>query len=204
MRSLLLLLVLSLILTACASAAGTGEDPTPSDDAPIPVEPDGGIGDSSNPASETPIPVEPDGGIGDGAGPPSPSQAPGTAASTFGVSSETDSAAVPAFTGCPDDGNGAGICADVFPTPSTRLRAADQLVITYDVGELIVESSEDFEGGPDQSELPERTTVPSTIQDPGIWLVDVSGLEPGDHAIWLTWTRNDVTSTAVITVSIAR
>ena len=43
-------------------------NPFNSTDAPIPVEPDGGIGDGAGPIAG-PMPVEPDGGIGDGAGP---------------------------------------------------------------------------------------------------------------------------------------
>ncbi len=60
------LLMTSLLAAAALLAAGCASDPAISDglpladDAPIPVEPDGGIGTDPN----APIPVEPDGGIG--------------------------------------------------------------------------------------------------------------------------------------------
>ena len=175
---------------------GIGDTPTSEGDQPIPVEPDGGIGDaSSSTASGDPIPVEGDEGIGDGAGAP----APLTEAPDFGVSSEVDSAAVPPFTSCWSAG-GEGVCADGVPQPeAVELSADAQLVVTYAEGELTATSSPAADGVEGA-----QSPLPAEQENPGIWLVDVSGLDDGSHIVWLSWTGPQGDAFTAVTVSIAR
>ncbi|CAN5711804.1 hypothetical protein BH24ACT15_BH24ACT15_15520 [soil metagenome] len=185
MRNLLMPVVLLLLVTACggADAVGPGELRT------------------------GPIPVEPDGGIGDGAGPPgrqSPPPPPQTQAPPFGVSTETDSAAVPPFSYCwAVADTGPGVCADGFPNADTELAADARLVITYEEGQLTAEYSDPIPEDPSQPPPP-REPLPVQLENPGIWVVDVSALDQGQHTVWLSWRGDQGDSAAAVTVSITR
>ncbi|WP_370325922.1 hypothetical protein [Euzebya sp.] len=220
---LALLLVLALAGAGCAGSAtdvGAGGDPTdpvtepdseapipvepdggigdtPSDaDTPIPVEPDGGIGTSSSPVgSDTPIPVEPDGGIGDdGSGAGDPETAP-----PFGVSAEADDVVAEPYTSCWTTEE-SGVCSDGFPGSREELTADARIVVTYPEGELGAEISPPLTD--DDSAGVDRLPLPVTPENPGIWIVDVSGLEPGQHTLWLTWSGAQGDSSAAIDLTV--
>ena len=192
---LLLLSVLLLALTACADGTAVGAGGPADDDtateAPIPVEPDGGIGDgagapddSSAPIDDGPIPVEPDGGIGDGAGPPGPlAEAP-----DFGVSSETDSLSAAPFTSCWSTAD-TGVCADGLPTPMDhQLKADAQLVVTYEPGTVTAHAWPLDQADPAAEPADaDRTELTVVEEHPGVNLIDVSTLEPGTYHLALSW-----------------
>ena len=209
---LLLLSVLLLALAACADgtavgAGGPADDDTTTD-APIPVEPDGGIGDgagapgdSSAPIGDDPIPVEPDGGIGDGAGPPGPpAEAP-----DFGVSSETDSLSAAPYTSCwtTDD---VGLCSDGGPSPTTYPVKADaQLVVTYEPGTVTAHAWPLDEADPAaQPDDAGRTELTVVEENPGVNLVDVSTLEPGTYHLSLSWVGEQGDSHTAVALTIER
>ena len=219
MFRLALLALLSLSLAACADSPGVavGGDgqtpqPTPTPALPdAPEDPDDARSDEEPPGNQVselptgPIPVEPDGGIGDGAGPPGsagvpPQQPLGT--TMFGVSSETDAEPVEPFSYCLPDGAGPTLCADGLPDPQVTVTADSQLVVTFDVGEVAAQSSARLA---DPTDTPEQTPLPVTMENPGIWLVDVSGLDVGPHTAWLTWTDGaGLDAQAVVNLDIAR
>ena len=152
---LLLLSVLLLALTACADGTAVGA---------------GGPADDDT-ATEAPIPVEPDGGIGDGAGPPGPlAEAP-----DFGVSSEADSLSATPFTSCWSTAD-TGVCADGFPTPlDHQLEANAQLVVTYEPGTVTAFAWPLDEADPAAEPADaDRTELPVVEENPGVNLVDVS------------------------------
>lgn len=210
MRTALTVLVLILTLSACASSDAA--DPgTPGPDTPIPVEPDGGIGDgagqpdSTSSSSSTaegadgePIPIEGEGGIGDGTTGGVPETVP-----DFGVSSETDSDSVSPYTSCWEGPSGPGICSDGFDQAERTFTAADQLVVTFAEGTLTAESSATYTADPG-TPSPERSPLPTVNENPGIWLVDISGLPDGDHAIHLSWDGDQGDAFAIFDVTIAR
>jgi hypothetical protein len=174
MRPLLLTVVLALSLWGCAS--GT-DDTTDGDTA------------AGTPSADQAIPVDGDGGIGDGAGPPAPlAEAP-----DFGVSSETDSGtASPAqrcWTATPDDGTDPECVEDPLDPQSLRLTADAQLVVTYVEGELLATAGED---------------LPVVQENPGIWLVDISQLDPGDHVVDLSWVGAQGNALTSLTLDITR
>jgi hypothetical protein len=175
-----LTLLLALVLTACG---GGGSTPT-----------DAAAG-SSLASSEGGVPVEGDGDIGDGTTGGVPDTAP-----PFGVSSETDSTSLEPFTTC-WSAAGSGACNDGVPGPTTPLAADDQLVVTYVEGQLTAKSSAPVaEQGVDPGP---RSPLPAVQENPGIWLVDVSGLPTGQHTVWLTWTGEPGDASAAITLDVA-
>jgi hypothetical protein len=208
MRTALTLLILILALAGCADTTATGAGDPASDD-PIPVEPDGGTGDGAGPPTEDaaassgladqPVPVEGQGDIGDGAGAP----APLTEAPDFGVSSEVDSGVVAPYTYCWSTVS-TGACADGFPSSEVTLAAQDQLVVTYAEGELTAGASATFDDQDVGSDIGEITDLPVVMENPGIWLVDISGLEAGQHAIHLGWNGEQGDSFGILDVTIDR
>jgi hypothetical protein len=191
-------LLLALTLAGCAgSDAATGDPTTATEGAEGPAGPDTAAG--AQPAdSDAPIPVEGEGDIGDGAGSaPVPATVP-----DFGVTSETADAVVTPYTSCWTDGAGAGICSDGISSTGDPLAADDQLVVTYHEGELTAMSSEPLPGAGPGVDDPVRSPLPVVQENPGIWLVDVSGLPAGEHVIWLDWTGEPGDSHAALAVSI--
>ena len=207
-------LILLLVLTACADPAAVGmqsdvadteipETPTAPATADA-TETDLGDATTTGPAGSPlptgPIPVEPDGGIGDGSGPP---EQPATAP-PFGVSSETDSTTAEPYTYCWTDNQEAGLCADGAPTWRADLQADAQLVVTYPEGTLTASSSAPLPDEGAGAEVPEQSPLPVEQENPGIWLVDVSGLPVGEHAVWLSWNGTAGDSHTVLSVTIQR
>ena len=210
--ALIAVLLLSLLTAACADgiAVGSGDptvtaDPPEPADTPIPVEPDGGIGDGAGPPEgqlpadgDAPIPVEPDGGIGDGAGPPGElAEVP-----SFGVSSETESLSVRPDSSC-WSADGQGICADGFPTPREHpITAAEQLVVTFEPGQLQA-TAIPLDPGADQADPnAAQTALPLVEENPGIWLVPVTTLDPGTYQLTLFWNgdQGDAAGTLALTI----
>ncbi len=193
-----LLLVLLLSLSACADAelaTGSGAPDVEvgsESEAPIPVEPDGGIGDGAGPlGTDSPIPVEGDGGIG-GEVPPSDGTAP-----TFGVSSETDSLSAEPFSYCwTDPDAGSGVCADGLPDASLHpITVADQLVVTYEPGTLSATV---------QDGSAEGIVLPVDAENPGVNLVDTSGLPAGEHVLDLFWSGEQGDAATQLALTVAR
>ncbi|AXV04747.1 hypothetical protein DVS28_a0038 [Euzebya pacifica] len=209
---LLLLSVLLLALTACADgtavgAGGPADDDTASE-APIPVEPDGGIGDgagapgdSSAPIDDGPIPVEPDGGIGDGAGPPGPLAEP----PSFGVSSETDSLSADPYASCWTTED-TGVCSDGAPTPMEYpLKADAQLVVTYEPGTVTAYAWPLDEADPAAEPADaDRTELTVVEEHPGVNLIDVSTLEPGSYHLALSWAGEQGDAHTAVALAIER
>lgn len=206
MRSAVLILALVVSLAACADqkmGAGASQSSEPA--TPNPAESgstaqDPTAGDPTQTDLPTgPIPVEPGQGIG---GETSPGR---TEAPPFGVSSDTDSGSVPPFTYCwSDPGVAFGICSDGFPNAQFTLSVTDRLVVTYEVGMLTADSSATFQDGPAGDVGSDRSPLPVEMENPGIWLVDLNGLSPGDHAVWLSWGGAQGDSFAALTVTIDR
>lgn len=192
MRALLILLVLTTALAACAD--GTVANDAPTDDAPdgaastdtataAPPPPPSSA--PTGPAtSTTPVPIEGDGDIGDGAGAPAPLAEP----PDFGVSSDTDSDSFPPYTSCWNDGSGADICSDGVPQADRTLDGGDRLVVTYAEGDLTATANAAGSPGTGPPE-PAGATVdlPVVQENPGIWIVDTTGLNDGAHDVFLSW-----------------
>ncbi|CAN5396037.1 hypothetical protein BH23ACT9_BH23ACT9_18030 [soil metagenome] len=195
MRTFLPLLVLVLALSACgeATTADTAvtEPPTATADTADAAQ---------DPAANSGIPIEGEGDIGDGTGP----QAPLTEPPLFGVSSETDSDAIPHYTSCWST-DGQGMCSDGIPQPqAVQLAGADQLVVTYAEGELTASWSAAFDTSDDSSATPPQSPLTVTAENAGIWLVDTSDVPEGPHAIWLSYNGEQGDSHTAFTLDVMR
>ncbi|HUG85512.1 MAG TPA: hypothetical protein VMM13_13160 [Euzebya sp.] len=211
MRSLISLVLLTLLLAACGDPQATGSggaDPTgaalpPSGSTTAPTE---GAATSSQPVDDTPIPVEGTGDIGDGQGAPAPLAQP----PDFGISSETDSGSISPYTSCwsaptGDGASQAGLCSDGIPQPDAlTLTAADQLVVTYAEGELTAGAEAPGELDAPSEDPVDVTELPVVQDNPGIWLVDSSGLPPGDHVITLAWYGDQGDAFTAFTLTVQR
>jgi hypothetical protein len=93
------------------------------------------------------------------------------------------------------DGPNSGMCAGGQPAPDRALIAAAQrLTIAF-------EPADQFTAALSPTVDGERVDLAWTAVDGG-WDLDLSGVEPGDHVLWLDWTGPQGDSHAALTLRV--
>ena len=92
-------------------------------------------------------------------------------------------------------GPNSGMCADGFPAPDRALIAArERLTVVFETGDQ-------FTAAVSPTVDDERVDLAWTAVDGG-WDLDLSGVEPGDHVLWLDWAGPQGDAHAALTLRV--
>lgn len=126
--------------------------------------------------------------------PPAPEEVVGVDAPPFVVTSDLGEIEVQPYTVC-WSGPNSGMCADGGPAPDRALIAAEQrLTIAF-------EPADQFTAALSPTVDGEHVDLAWTAVDGG-WDLDLTGVEPGDHVLWLDWVGPQGDAHAALTLRV--